>query len=122
MVNWFVAGGWIMWFLALVGSLAIAAAAGFAHTPDERKLPRVQCLARAVAWALLTGVVTDLAAVGMHIPANPAWAHSPDLALLILTGIAESMSPATLGGAILSVVSLLSAVGHGRMRTHGVLA
>ena len=116
MTTWFVAGGWIMWFLSLVGAVAIAAAIGFARAPDPAKLPRLSCLARAVAWALVTGIVTDLAAVGTNIPAHPEWAHSPDLPLLVLAGVAESMSPATLGGAILSVIALLTAVGHGRMR------
>jgi hypothetical protein len=119
MVNWFVAGGWVMWFLALVGALAVSAAVGFARFPDLTKLPRIACLSQAVAWALVTGIVTDLAAVGTNIPARAEWAHSPDLALLVLTGVAESMSPGTLGGAILSVVALLTAVGHGRLRNAG---
>jgi hypothetical protein len=111
---WFLGGGWIMWFLALVGLLTILAAAGFARFPEVRKLPRIEALSRAVAWATVTGLCADLAAVGTRVPANPAWAHSPDLPLIVMTGIAESMSPVTFGGAILSVVALLVAAGHRR--------
>ena len=103
-----------MWFLAMVGLLTVVAAAGFARFPDARKLPRINALSRAVAWATVTGLCADLAAVGTKIPANPAWAHSPDLPLIVMTGIAESMSPVTLGGAVLSVVALLTAAGHRR--------
>jgi hypothetical protein len=68
---------------------------------------------------VLTGVASDLAAVGHHIASTPQWASSPDLPRILLTGVAESLTPAILGGAILSAVSLLRAVGHGRMHAHG---
>jgi hypothetical protein len=74
---------------------------------------------RAVAWAIVNGVASDLAAVASHIAARDDWAHSPDFALLVLQGVGESMSPAILGGGVLSVVSLLCAAGHARMRAEG---
>jgi hypothetical protein len=120
MPEWFIAGGWVMWFLAGVGGLAVLAAAGFARRPDRSQLPRIEGLSRALAWGVVTGVATDLAAVGSHIPARPEWAHSPDLPLLVLQGVGESMSPAMFGGALLSVVALLTAAGHGRLRAQGM--
>lgn len=118
-MDWFVAGGWSMWFLVLIGALSLIAAAGFARRPDPAQLERIASLSRAVAWSTLVGVASDLAAVGYTIPHKPEWAHSPDLALLVLEGVAESMSPAILGGAILSVSALLVAAGCGRLRAHG---
>lgn len=118
-MEWFAAGGWSMWFLTIFGALCVMAAAGFAWRPDPSQLPRIACLSRAVGWSTLVGVSTDLAAVGFTIPSKPEWAHSPDLPLLVLQGFAESMSPATYGGAILSVTALLLAAGHGRLRAHG---
>jgi hypothetical protein len=115
MLEWWLGGGWIMGFLALSGGFAIAAGLGFARFPRAEKLPRIESLCSAVRWAVVTGVAADLAAVGTKVPENPAWAHSPDLHLLLLTGLAESLAPAILGGALLSVVGLLRAVGHGRM-------
>lgn len=119
---WFVAGGFSMWVILVVGALGLVAAAGFARRPVPDKLPRVQCLSRAVAWSSLAGVATDFAAVGTKIPGNPEWAHSPDLPLLILQGFGESMSPLIFGGALCSAIALLLAAGHGRMRAQGVSA
>jgi hypothetical protein len=108
-----------MWFVLLFGAVAVAAAARFAWRPAPSRLDRIQQLSRAVAWAIVNGVASDLAAVASHIAARDDWAHSPDFALLVLQGVGESMSPAILGGGVLSVVSLLCAAGHARMRAEG---
>ena len=118
-MEWFVVGGWSMWFLLILGGLCLLAAGGFAFRPDPTQLPRIASLSRAVGWSALVGVASDLAAVGFHIPHKPEWAHSPDVHLLVLEGFAESMSPAIFGGALLSVASLLVAAGHARLRNHG---
>lgn len=119
MPEWFVNGGWPMWFLAIVGATAVVASASFAWRPDASRLERIGYLARAEAWGVLTGTAADLAAVGLGIPKQPEWAHSPDLPLIVLQGVGESMSPALFGGSILSVVALLCAVGLGRMHAQG---
>ena len=119
-MDWFRAGGFSMWFIAVFGALALLAAGSFARRPDPARLSHIACLQRAVAWAVLTGVASDLAAVGHAVGSHPAWSHGADLPLIVLTGIAESLMPAVLGGAILSAASLLTAVGHSRLRAHGV--
>jgi hypothetical protein len=119
MPEWFAAGGWVMWFLTLVGGLTVAAAARFALRPDATQLPRIRELNRALSWGAITGLASDLAAVGYTIPSRPDWAHSPDLPLLLLQGIAESMSPVLFGGGLLSIGALLTAAGHGRLRAQG---
>ena len=119
-MEWFRAGGFSMWFIAAFGALALLAAGAFARRPDPGLLSRIACLRSAVAWAVVTGVASDLAAVGHAVATNPEWSRSPDLPLIVLTGVAESLIPAVLGGAILSAASLLMAVGHGRLRAHGV--
>jgi hypothetical protein len=119
MPEWFAAGGWVMWFLTLVGGLAVAAAARFALRPDATQLQRMRELNRALSWGVLTGLASDLATVGYTIPSRPDWAHSPDLPLLLLQGIAESMSPVLFGGGLLSIAALLTAAGHGRLRAQG---
>ena len=119
MPEWFEAGGWVMWFEIAIGLVAGAAAVRFALRPDPTQLARIAELRRALAWALVTGVASDVSAVGIHIAGKPEWAHSPDLAVLVLQGVGESMSPAMLGGALLSIVSLLMAAGQGRLRAQG---
>lgn len=116
MLDLMITGGWIMGFLLLLGAFAVFTALDFTRRPQLEKLPRLEALSRAIAWAIATGLAADLAAVGTKIPANPKWAHSPDVHLLLLTGIAESMSPLILGGALLSVIALLTAAGHARLR------
>jgi hypothetical protein len=119
MPTWFQAGGWVMWFVLLFSGLALLAAGRFAWRPDPTQLERIAQLSRALAWSVITGVASDIAAVAVHVPAHAEWAHSPDLALIILGGIGESMSPVILGAGALSVVSLLCAAGHARLRTQG---
>jgi len=118
-MDWFLSGGWIMWFLGLSGLLTLAACVRFARRPDPTQLPHIGALRGALSWGVVTGVAADLAAVGTKIPANPRWAHSPDLPLLVLQGIAESLAPAILGGALLSISALLLAAGHGKLRAEG---
>jgi hypothetical protein len=120
MWTWFVSGGWVMWLLLVVGALAVLACAKFARLPDPKQLARIGELRRALAWGTFVGIASDLAAVGLHINARDDWAHSPDLALLVLQGIAESLSPAMLGGGLLVVTSLLLAAGHGRLNRLGI--
>lgn len=119
MTDWFLAGGWVMGFIVLVGAITLLNAGAFARFPDATRLPRIEWLCRALKWTVITGVAADLAAVGTKIPAKPEWAHSPNVHLLVLEGIAESLVPAILGGAILTVVALLTAAGHGRLRLMG---
>jgi hypothetical protein len=116
---WFIAGGFIMWVLALDGVLVLSVAIDFARRPIAGKLERIYSLSRALTWSMVVGVAADLMAVGTKVPHNPAWAKSPDLPLLILEGFAESMAPLILGGALLSTVSLLVAAGHATLRDCG---
>lgn len=116
MIRWFLGGGWVMWFLMVLGALHLYTALRFARAPELGQLPRLDALARALAWTIVTGVASDLAAVGTKVPARPEWAHSPDLPLIVMQGVAESLVPAILGGAILTIASLLIAAGHAQLR------
>jgi hypothetical protein len=119
-MEWFAGGGWVMYLLLAVGGLTLFAAYRFALHPDPTQLARIASLQCAVAWTTILGVCADLAAVGFHINANPTWAHSPDLALFVLQGVAESLSPAMLGAGLLGISHMLLAAGHARLRAQGV--
>ncbi|MBM4321286.1 MAG: hypothetical protein FJ125_15400 [Deltaproteobacteria bacterium] len=101
------------------GLVALVAAALFVWRPDVRKVETVRALERAVLFSTLSGLVSALAAVGYKVPANPEWARSPDMPLIVMTGIAESMSAPILGFTVLSLVALLVAVGHRRLARRG---
>ena len=109
------AGGAPMWFIAIVGAITLLSAARFARRTDERLRKVIGLLARAILYAVGAGITSDLAAVAVHVPARPEWAKSPDLPLIILEGIGESMAPGILGFTLLSLGALLTAIGVRRM-------
>lgn len=114
MLQLFQAGGFPMWFLLIFGLLAIVGAVLFARRPDQNTLGAVKALSVAVLASIGAGTASDFAAVGYNVPEH--FADEPNVHLIVLTGFAESMSPAIMGFAILSVVWLIVAVGHRRSR------
>lgn len=115
MIDLFLAGGFMMFFILAIGLVALGWSLRFALRPDRRHVPVIGWLAVATGFAAVTGTCAGFAAVCVHIPNNPEWAHSPDLALLVMTGIGESLSNVLLGGTLLSLVALGVAVGHRRL-------
>lgn len=119
MLDFIRAGGFPMLFVILLGLVALAAAAHFVWRPDARKVEVVRALEKAVLFASLSGLAVALAAVGYKVPSTPEWAKSPDMPLIVMTGIAESMSAPILGFTVLSLVALLMAIGHRRLALRG---
>ena len=115
MQDFMMAGGVAMWFVLVFGLLALIAASLFARRPDARRVETVRSLSRATLFSVGAGIVADIAAVGSKVPANPEWANSPKLHLILLEGISESMAPGVLGFTLLSLVWLVMAVGHRRL-------
>ncbi len=112
MVQFFLGGGSAMLAVLLFGVLALVAAVRFALSPTVSRLEVGRALSRATLFAAVTGVFSDLATVFSKVPQNPEWAQSPELPLIVMTGLSEAMAPAILGFALLAVFSLVCAVGH----------
>lgn len=108
-------GGFQMFIILALGIASLASASAFAWRPDPRKVESIRALASAVLFATIAGIVTDISAVMHKVPANPEWAHSPDLTLIVMTGIGESMAPGILGFSVLSIQWLLVAYGFRRL-------
>jgi hypothetical protein len=108
-------GGWAMWFVLALGLITLGAAAGFASRPVPRRGEAVRSFSRATAFAVLSALSANLAAVGAKVPANPEWANSPRLPLIVMEGIAESLAPAILGFTLLSFAWIVEAVGQRRL-------
>ena len=106
-------GGFPMFAVLIFGVINIVAAAFFAARPDPSKVGSIVSLSLVEFFTIAMGVVTDLGTVG-HAVATRKFPDPPEL--IVLQGFAESMTPATLGLSILSVVWLLMAVGYRRMR------
>jgi hypothetical protein len=115
MLEFFLAGGVAMLPILVFGVLAIVAAVAFARKPDERRFAMVRALSATTVFGTLAGVAACIGAVMTKIPSNPEWAHSPDLSLIVMTGLGESMSPPIMGFALLAVAWLVVAVGWRRM-------
>ena len=115
MIAFFLSGGVPMVFILLFGVAALGVAVRFAMRPRRADISPVGWLCGAIVASMVAGTCADIAAVCTHVPANPEWAHSPDLALILLTGLGESMSPGILGGAFLSLVCLAMAMGSRRL-------
>lgn len=105
------AGGYAMWMVLLFGLVGLGTSARFAWRPREGSVAVLRALSQAVLYASLSGMAAGFAAVASHVPANPEWAHSPDLALIVMAGIGESLANGILGFTILALMWLLSAVG-----------
>ena len=108
-------GGLSIWFVLLFAGFTLAAASGFARRPDARRADAVRSFSAAPAFSIVSGVCLNLAAVGSKVPANPEWANSPRLHLIVMEGISESLAPAILGFMLLSLAWTLMAVGHRRL-------
>ena len=111
------AGGLGIWIVLLFGVLTLVAAVAFAARPDPRRVELTRALSQATVFAVLTAVCANLAAVGWKVPQNEEWAKSPELPLIVRTievasePVAESLTPAILGFALLGIAWFVTAVG-----------
>ena len=104
-----------MWVVLLFGLIALVAAGLFAFRPDERKIAFIRAMSAATTFAVLSGVASDIGAVMHKVPQHPEWSKSPELHLIVMMGIGESMAPAILGFTLLALVWMVAAVGVRRL-------
>jgi hypothetical protein len=122
-------GGWSMYWVVAFGFVALGAAAYFAARPTAGHEAFIQWMSRALLWAVLTGMCSDvgtvmraasarMGAAEVRILEGSAAAEPADgetRARLVCEGLAESLSPGIVGFAFLGVVALLAAVGRRRL-------
>jgi hypothetical protein len=113
MLDFFIAGGWMMFVVLAAGIPLLVTAARFARAASPQGLALVRTLAMAVGTAAVTGVITDLATTAKAVATNPELNKQP-LDFLLL-GFAESMTPAVLGFSLLTIAWILVAFGVRRM-------
>ena len=90
MIELWLEGGFSMFFVLALGIAVLVSSAMFARRPDPRKVETLRALAASLLFAALTGLATNLSAVFHKVPNRPEWAHSPDLNLIVMTGLGES--------------------------------
>jgi len=107
MVEFMKAGGWSMWLVLIFGLATLVAAAVFVFRRDLGKLALVRALTLATVFAVATGLCGNVAAV-MHYAAGDTDAP---VHVVVMQGLAESLTPGVLGFTLLSISWLLVAVG-----------
>jgi len=115
MLTFMQAGGFPMWIILVFGLITLVAAGRFAYRPAEVDLGFLRAMTAATVFAALTGVTAALGAVFTQVPNHPEWSKSPDLVLIVMTGLGESTAPLSLGFAIVSLAWVLTAVGTRRL-------
>jgi hypothetical protein len=111
MTRLMIEGGVPMWFLLGFGLLTLAAAARFAWVADRRWLRITAGLAVTTLFALCTGTVAALSAVGHNASSYVTQHPGTTLVDTLLLGFAESMSAAILGCSMLTLSALFVALG-----------
>ena len=115
MMDFMRAGGFGTWLVLLFGGITLVVAAIFAWRPTERRAGFLRGMCQATLYSALTGTVSGLAAVCSKVPARPEWGKSPDMPLIVMTGIGEALTCCILGFAILTLCWLMTAVGNRRL-------
>jgi hypothetical protein len=115
MMEFMRAGGFGTWAILLFGLITLVAAATFAWRPTERRAGFLRGMSQATLYSTLTAIVAGFAAVMSKVPARPEWAKSPDMPLIVMTGLGEALTCGILGFAILSLCWLMGAVGNRRL-------
>lgn len=115
MIEFFQSGGWSMFLVLGLSVVTLGAAIHFARKPAEQHVGMIRGFSVATAFAVLGGMAANLAAVFTHVPGNPEWAQSPDMPLIVMTGLGESLAPAILGFSVLSIAWMVTGVGVRRL-------
>jgi hypothetical protein len=105
-------GGWSMFAVVLFGLVALATAAYYAARPDAQHEGFLTWMSRATFWSVVTGMASNFATT-FHYAYGIEDAN--ERSRTITLGCGESLSPAIMGFAFLTLVALLTAVGRRRL-------
>lgn len=113
MVQFFIAGGWMMFLVLAIALPLLVIAVKFARDATPHRLSLIRALTTATVLASIAGVVTNLSSVFRHVVEIPEL-HK-DLVDNMLWGFNESMGPIVLGFPLAALAWILVAFGVRRM-------
>lgn len=120
MITLFKNGGVPMWFILAWGLLALGAAIRLAIKADPRGHELYKLFSKATLWGVLSGTAGDFASVGYALSNMPEDMAGARWQRIAAQGLAESMSPAIIGGSFLALAAFFAAVGAYRMEQKGL--
>ena len=106
------AGGFGMYQVGLFGVALLLTAIHFAFRPEERRLPYLQAMSTATLMSIGLAVFSDISAVCWALA---HWKEQSELVSVLFTGLFESLTPACMGFALLSLAWLAKAFGLWRL-------
>ncbi len=109
MIDLIVSGGASMIFVLLFGLASVGAGVMTFARPSARAEGALRSLSIATTFSSVAGVASCLAAVGYHVTASTEWRASPELHLIVMQGVAESMSPAIVGFGLCALAWVVAA-------------
>jgi hypothetical protein len=113
MLNFLLAGGFPVVVIFALAAVDLYNAAKFFRAADPGRLAVVRSLNLAITWAIVVGVASNLMKVAWTVVEVPEFAAAPLLPLI--QGFGESLVPAVIGGAVLSVSWILIGFGLRKM-------
>jgi len=113
-VQFFMNGGFPMWFILAFGLASLIGAVLFARRPDELRLGSLRAMSWATAFASFAGFVAGVA-VTFAACANLPEAEASRWHVYAIMGIAESASNLILGASLLALTWLVIAIGLRRL-------
>ena len=112
------AGGAPMWLVLLFGIIAMAAAAFFAWRPDETKIGFIRAMSTTTVFLMVAGFAAGMA-MTLHRAAHLPAVDRGDWPVYLMIGSSESLSAIILGGTLLALVWLITAIGFRRLGRFG---
>ena len=114
MIQFFMSGGFAMWFILAFGLAALIGAVLFASRPDELRLGSLRAMSWATAFASIAGFIAGVAVTFAACAQLPP-EHANEWHLIAMMGISESSSNLILGASFLALTWLVIAIGLRRL-------
>jgi hypothetical protein len=111
MVQFFLEGGFAMFFLLAFGVGSLASAVWYARSATRVAFRVTMGLAAATACTTLMGLCVDFAAVGHGAFAYQAKHPNESMTSILLQGLAEALAPGVLGFSLLALTALITTLG-----------
>jgi hypothetical protein len=113
MLQFFQEGGFGMFPVLAFGLLTIGVAGRYAWDCEPVRLRLIAALSAVLVTTILHAMLTDVAAVFSFV-SDPARCPDDQLVRIVFTGLMESTRPGAMGGALLALALVLTAVGVSR--------